>query len=122
MIRRPPRSTLFPYTTLFRSERFTAPEVLPPAAHPIIGGALPEVKGKWVPETQTLYTIDCPIDSGQIRTFKELRSILFYTRKGDPNGPPPARAEADPQFVHWEAATAAWREKHAKEKKDDINE
>ena len=103
-------------------ERFTAPEVLPPAAHPIIGGALPEVKGKWVPETQTLYTIDCPIDSGQIRTFKELRSILFYTRKGDPNGPPPARAEADPQFVHWEAATAAWREKHAKEKKDDINE
>src|SRR3712207_7214359 len=25
MIRRPPRSTLFPYTTLFRSERFTVP-------------------------------------------------------------------------------------------------
>src|SRR3989442_6785992 len=24
MIRRPPRSTLFPYTTLFRSQRFTA--------------------------------------------------------------------------------------------------
>src|SRR3712207_7475372 len=26
MIRRPPRSTLFPYTTLFRSERYTARE------------------------------------------------------------------------------------------------
>src|SRR3712207_8666975 len=26
MIRRPPRSTLFPYTTLFRSARSTAPE------------------------------------------------------------------------------------------------
>src|SRR3712207_7945776 len=26
MIRRPPRSTLFPYTTLFRSDRFTAVE------------------------------------------------------------------------------------------------
>src|SRR2546430_4093206 len=26
MIRRPPRSTLFPYTTLFRSPRTTAPE------------------------------------------------------------------------------------------------
>src|SRR3989454_8462492 len=25
MIRRPPRSTLFPYTTLFRSEKLTAP-------------------------------------------------------------------------------------------------
>src|SRR3712207_8348527 len=28
MIRRPPRSTLFPYTTLFRSEHDTAPAVL----------------------------------------------------------------------------------------------
>src|SRR2546429_9051576 len=27
MIRRPPRSTLFPYTTLFRSARMNAPEV-----------------------------------------------------------------------------------------------
>src|SRR3712207_8712889 len=34
MIRRPPRSTLFPYTTLFRSARVVAlrePDVLPPA-------------------------------------------------------------------------------------------
>src|SRR5437868_12540265 len=30
MIRRPPRSTLFPYTTLFRSKEF-GPAVLPPA-------------------------------------------------------------------------------------------
>src|SRR5256884_6168319 len=29
MIRRPPRSTLFPYTTLFRSERFLQPQVGP---------------------------------------------------------------------------------------------
>src|SRR2546430_4394901 len=29
MIRRPPRSTLFPYTTLFRSERLVEPERLP---------------------------------------------------------------------------------------------
>src|SRR5690242_21077012 len=37
MIRRPPRSTLFPYTTLFRSERFTqsSPSALgPPARRP----------------------------------------------------------------------------------------
>src|SRR2546430_10990638 len=30
MIRRPPRSTLFPYTTLFRSETAGLPEVLGP--------------------------------------------------------------------------------------------
>src|SRR5690348_17474754 len=29
MIRRPPRSTLFPYTTLFRSERLTRHDVYP---------------------------------------------------------------------------------------------
>src|SRR2546422_8636970 len=33
MIRRPPRSTLFPYTTLFRSAR--AAEVVPPLTRPI---------------------------------------------------------------------------------------
>src|SRR2546430_8547204 len=32
MIRRPPRSTLFPYTTLFRSERATPPLIIPGAA------------------------------------------------------------------------------------------
>src|SRR3712207_6960484 len=42
MIRRPPRSTLFPYTTLFRSERFAADRLylsdpLAPASHPAEG-------------------------------------------------------------------------------------
>src|SRR5262245_65364429 len=32
MIRRPPRSTLFPYTTLFRSAGLRAPATRPPAA------------------------------------------------------------------------------------------
>src|SRR5256885_9917297 len=32
MIRRPPRSTLFPYTTLFRSLPVIGPEVMPPFA------------------------------------------------------------------------------------------
>src|SRR3712207_7228614 len=33
MIRRPPRSTLFPYTTLFRSDELTEGEPEPRAAH-----------------------------------------------------------------------------------------
>src|SRR3989442_8545776 len=37
MIRRPPRSTLFPYTTLFRSLRLSRPEWPPPAGQ--AGGA-----------------------------------------------------------------------------------
>src|SRR3712207_9263905 len=37
MIRRPPRSTLFPYTTLFRSEQRARPQ---PAARLLYGGPL----------------------------------------------------------------------------------
>src|SRR3712207_8328114 len=45
MIRRPPRSTLFPYTTLFRSEPGTDPGLLAdltgdPGAHVLIPGPL----------------------------------------------------------------------------------
>src|SRR5256885_3076387 len=41
MIRRPPRSTLFPYTTLFRSQRRGAFDLLPGRqAHRRSGGAL----------------------------------------------------------------------------------
>src|SRR5256885_3914016 len=39
MIRRPPRSTLFPYTTLFRSAALLAHELLDALAH--LGVALP---------------------------------------------------------------------------------
>src|SRR2546430_5881668 len=40
MIRRPPRSTLFPYTTLFRSHVDAAdPPARTPGLHPALGGA-----------------------------------------------------------------------------------
>ncbi len=103
-------------------EQFTKPESVEPSPQGIIDGKLPEVKGKWVPETQTLYTLDCPVEAGEVRTFKELHDILFYVRKSDPNGAPVAQAEADPQFIHWEGAVKAWIEKHNSEKKDDPNE
>src|SRR3712207_7924893 len=42
MIRRPPRSTLFPYTTLFRSQRDPRREAVPVPGHD--PGALPRVR------------------------------------------------------------------------------
>src|SRR3712207_7394386 len=39
MIRRPPRSTLFPYTTLFRSTRTTYRITLPEAVDPLLDAA-----------------------------------------------------------------------------------
>ena len=103
-------------------EQFTNPEPTTPSQNGVIDGKIPEVKGKWVPETQTLYTLDCPIDTGEVRTFKELHDILFYVRKSDPNGQGPAQAEADPQFIHWESGITEWIAKHNQEKKDDPNE
>src|SRR3989440_12785515 len=42
MIRRPPRSTLFPYTTLFRSPPFRGKETAPPAPPPPARGRIEE--------------------------------------------------------------------------------
>src|SRR2546430_7119111 len=38
MIRRPPRSTLFPYTTLFRSTSADGPQILQPSGWPMPKG------------------------------------------------------------------------------------
>ncbi|MEX0649578.1 MAG: transglycosylase domain-containing protein [Candidatus Andersenbacteria bacterium] len=99
-------------------EQFTKPAPLPDTAHGILRGQIREVKGKWVSETNTLYTNECPVAQGQPRTLKELHSILFYVRRTNPLGDPPARAEADPQFNNWEAGIAQWRDKHNEKNKD----
>lgn len=99
-------------------EQFVTPEPIN-APHGALRNEIPEVKGKWVAETNTLYTLDCPINIGVPKTFKELHSILYYVRRDAPAGPPPDRAESDPQFDNWESAVAAWRDKHNAEKKDD---
>src|SRR2546428_5522936 len=49
MIRRPPRSTLFPYTTLFRSQRRGRPRAHPPRQEPTwreAPGVRPRVRWK----------------------------------------------------------------------------
>ena len=98
-------------------EQFVAPEP-PQAPHDVMRGQMPEVKGKWVAETNTLYTADCPVSLGQPKTFKELHNVLFYLRRENPAGPPPDRAENDAQFDHWESAVSIWRDKHNAETKD----
>lgn len=98
-------------------EQFVTPESKE-VPHGILRNQLSEIKGRWVEETQSLYTVDCPIALGQVKTFKELHSLLFYVRRDAPQGPPPDRAENDSQFDNWESAVAAWRDKHNAETKD----
>src|SRR5471032_3561201 len=56
MIRRPPRSTLFPYTTLFRS----MPSHKPPLGmHPAAAGALDERSEEHTSELQSHHDLVC---------------------------------------------------------------
>ncbi len=100
-------------------ENFTAPEPLQNIPHGVLRNEVPEVKGKWVEETGTLYTSNCPVAVGQDRTFKEAHSILFWVRRDNPLGPPPANAESDSQFDNWESAISKWTEKNNEKAKGD---
>src|SRR3712207_8109110 len=60
MIRRPPRSTLFPYTTLFRSEEWTREACLLPGvqglSRPQLLNHLPELLGRIANVVETVHT------------------------------------------------------------------
>src|SRR3712207_7953308 len=59
MIRRPPRSTLFPYTTLFRSEGAEEPEPLNPESR----------AGDWVSYTSATGRIELDLAQGTSKHF-----------------------------------------------------
>lgn len=99
-------------------EQFVKPSPPDNLPYDILKGQLPEIKAKWVPETGEIYSLDCPINLGQPRTFKELHSLLYYVRRDNPTGPPPTDAQSDPQFDSWEQAAATWREAHNTKVKD----
>src|SRR3989441_4925782 len=80
MIRRPPRSTLFPYTTLFRSQDFT-----------VFGGSLGEMHAnKIVKIMDTAMKVGAPViglnDSGGARIQEGVISLGGYAGNFFPNG------------------------------------
>ncbi len=103
-------------------EHFVTPEPSNNIPHGIMRGELPEIKGKWEKEAGIVYTLDCPVSLGQPTTFKELHTVLYYLQRQNPLGPPPSRAEQDPQFSRWEEGVTAWREKQNQEKSSDPEE
>lgn len=100
-------------------EQFTKPNPRNDIVNQYLNGQLPELKAKWQPETNLIYSLDCPVDLGQPKTFKELHSVLYYVQRTRPNGPPPDRPENDSQFDRWEQAVAAWRDKNNEATKSD---
>src|SRR5256885_5521130 len=72
MIRRPPRSTLFPYTTLFRSER-----LLRTALQKLGDDGDPALIGKaefWLGEIYRGYFLEAPLDPRSEEHTSELQS------------------------------------------------
>lgn len=100
-------------------EQFVKPEPLKDIPHGVLRGELPELKARYEPETNTVFSLECPVAIGEPKTFKELHSILFYVRASNPLGPPPANAESDPQFNNWETAVNTWRDKNNEKTKND---
>src|SRR5258705_12326987 len=70
MIRRPPRSTLFPYTTLFRSTLF--PEGLVPGRTQVVPGFVPGCLSK-----NPVFTELVPVSRVQRGTYTPISANLF---------------------------------------------
>src|SRR3954466_16435288 len=87
MIRRPPRSTLFPYTTLFRSVRKHAKA----RARPNVGGAPIEAVGARRSEEHTseLQSHDNLVCRLLLETTNSLKPPPPPSRTGPPRAPPP---------------------------------
>src|SRR2546423_5609607 len=94
MIRRPPRSTLFPYTTLFRSSPLTTPRdsaaapscsIAPPAL-PALQASAPSASARLRSEEHT--------SELQSLAYLVCRLLLEKKKISDPRPPPPTpRAE-----------------------------
>ncbi|MFZ6015510.1 MAG: transglycosylase domain-containing protein [Patescibacteria group bacterium] len=52
-----------------------------------------------------------PEEFKEKKEFFEGHNILYYVDKDNPQGPPPANPESDPQFSNWESAVQKWIEK-----------
>src|SRR5438034_3592605 len=77
MIRRPPRSTLFPYTTLFRSPTLTVPDL----AHNSLGMALYNLKRYREAETALRYAIRSEEHTSELQSHSDLVCRLLLEKK-----------------------------------------
>src|SRR5256885_5942406 len=87
MIRRPPRSTLFPYTTLFRSLRFAAPVFTRPefTLNALLSVALPlfliTLTGQYMPGMLVLRNDGFKTSANPIVTLTGLGSLLMRSEE-----------------------------------------
>src|SRR2546430_7313670 len=81
MIRRPPRSTLFPYTTLFRSEECLAAGMDDYITKPVRPDAITETLERWIPRSEE-HTSELQSQSNLVcRLLLEKKKKNKHTRK-----------------------------------------
>lgn len=80
------RETLTKYPT----EAFQKPDPVPPAAKPMLNG-----------ESEF-----SPVINGH--QYPQVHTILYYTNRNDPLGPPPEHPEEDTEFDNWEGGVLGW--------------
>lgn len=75
----------------YPKEYFGEPDPIPASVPPMLQGnwRIPDRNGNIVPH-----------------------SLLYWTDKNNPQGPPPANPASDPQFAYWEYGVAAWYASH----------
>jgi len=100
-------------------EDFVRPEPPQDIPHGVLRGEVPELKAQFVPDTGEVFSLECPVALGEPRTFKELHNILFYLRRNNPQGPPPANAESDPQYDKWKIGVSEFIARHNEKTKAD---
>src|SRR5256885_3137246 len=89
MIRRPPRSTLFPYTTLFRSRPQVVPEIVPRrrgevAVDRLVGRAVPEEDRKSTRLNSSHLVISYAVFCLKKKKYYSLRSCGLLNRTCTP--------------------------------------
>lgn len=93
-------------------EKFNAPPAVK-ANKPVLQGQIGEEVEKYVDiGTQHIIPDSCtdtyPAAFKEQKTFKEVHTILYYLRKDDPLGAPPANPADDPMYQSWEDAVQLW--------------
>ena len=93
-------------------ENFTKPNITYPEKA-VLNGSLETGLPVKIDRASGLLATDLT-PAGQIeeKIFKTGHSILYYVKKDDPLGPPPAENDRDGQYASWEKAVQEWLKKN----------
>lgn len=93
-------------------ETFNKPEIKPTGKSILDGVGSEEKVLKINKLSGLLANENTPEEYIEEKTYKEVRSILYYVNKNDPLGPAPTNPADDPQFNLWENAIKNWAERN----------